>query len=837
MNRPIVVGVMGILLTSMQNIYAEEKQSAIHIGKYTFPAALSSMLAQGFTVPVYLKFEEDLVVGEHKSQQKIADAVVEFKDNQLFIRKVIFDETNQKTELSTEVKDKIKTLDQAFDEDMQLELGPDASLTFDLKSLYLELKVNKSALGTKLIKRSGVLGESTTSNFSSILNYRLGASYSDFDSRTTSSTFVNLDSVSSIEEHHFIANGSFYSNDSETDFDLYRALYERDFEGNRLAVGMMDTWSMQSIASLSALNSSKIYGVTYGNKSSTVIEDKKQTLVPILVFLPSAGTIQVYRDGRLLSIQNFSMGSHELDTSTFPMGVYNVEVKTVINGQETSSSIAQVNKTNARQSSVTGQLSWQAFGGMLEYSKKRDDQEIKNNQKTWLMGVAAAKNYAYFSGVGLTSTLYGFDENFVAELESNIAFTSNTNFNFQSMLASDGSYRAGTSLSYNLPKGYANLWGAFDISEIGDKLYFTDSKNYSLGMSLNLNQVHRKLGMLTLNYSDDIKRDNSVLNVEYFQNLFTNRYVDMQVRMGLQRSDYDNQKNYNDKYIYFDLRLPFSRWFSAGINTRNKNILANASYKQNFSDQLINTVGIDVSQMLNRRNNEDLMDNFTASGYVGYTAKYNSGNLSMSASRNNYSVNYTSEGSAATSGKNLVLGNHNLSSGVIIETGLKDKGSMAAQINGQNYTLTGKNNFIPLAPYADYVIELMNDKTSIDSVSIAEGRKSRVTLYPGNVALLQPEVKQMVTIFGRVYYPNGELAANANIHNHIGKTKTDNKGEFSLDVDKRYPVLTLIEANGDICESTLQLEHARGAAWLGDVRCQYKPTSSLKNSLEAARHD
>ncbi|WP_353170329.1 CS1-pili formation C-terminal domain-containing protein [Acinetobacter rudis] len=837
MNRLMVVGVMGILLASMQNVRAEEKTSVIHIGKYTFPAALSSMLAQGFTVPVYLKFEEDLVVGDNKSQQKVADAVVEYQNNQLYVKKIIFDESNQTTELSAGVKESIQSLDQAFGPDMQLSIGPDAALTFDLKSLYMELKVNKSALGTKLIKRSDVLGDSTTENFSSVLNYRLGASYSDFDNRSTSSTYINLDSVSSIEEHHFIANGSFYSSDSDTSFDLYRALYERDFEGNRLAVGMMDTWSMQSIASLNALNSSKIYGVTYGNKSSTVIEDKKQTLVPILVFLPSAGTIQVYRDGRLLSIQNFSMGSHELDTSTFPMGVYNVEVKTVINGQETSSTIAQVNKTNGRQSSVTGQLSWQAFGGMLEYSKRHNYGQIDNNEKTWLMGVAAAKNYAYLSGVGLTSTLYGFDTNFVAEFEGNVAVTSNTNFNLQTMFATDRSYRAATSINYSLPKGYASVWGAFDISEIGDDLYFTDSKNYSLGFSVNFNQFYRKLGMLTFNYSDDLKRSNSVMNVEYFQNIFSNRYVDMQVRTGLQRSDYDTQKSYNDKYIYFDLRLPFSRWFSAGVNTRNRNVFANASYKQNFNDQVINSVGVDISQMLNRRNNEDIVDNFTASGYVGYAAKYNSGNLSVSASRNSYSANYSSEGSMATSGNNWVLGNHNLSSGVIIETGLKDKGSMAAQINGQSYTLTGKNNFIPLAPYAEYVIELMNDKKSVDSVSIAEGRKSRVTLYPGNVALLQPEVKQMVTIFGRVYYPNGEPAANANIHNHIGKTKTDAKGEFSLDVDKRYPVLTLIEANGDVCESTLQLEHARGAAWLGDVRCQYKPTSSNKNSLEAARHD
>lgn len=837
MNRQIVVWGGIALLINAQDIYAEDAANTIRIGNYTFPTALSNMLAQGFSVPVYLKFEQDQVVGDNKSQQKIADAIVEYKDGQLFIQKIIFDESNQTTELSPEVKAQIKTLNKAFNPDMTLDIGPDATLTFDLKSLYMELKVDKAALGTKLIKRSDVLGASTTPNFSSVLNYRFGASYSDFDDRTTSSSYINFDSVSAVKEHHFIANGSLYSNDSNTNVELYRALYERDFEGNRLAVGMMDTWSMQSIASLNALNASKVYGATYGNKSSTVIQDQKQSLVPILVFLPSAGVVQVYRDGKLLSIQNFSMGSHELDTSTFPMGVYNVEVKTIVNGQETGSNIAQVNKTNGRQSSVTGQLSWQAFGGMLEYTKKAKNDRLNTDSKTWLMGVAAAKNYALFSGLGLSSTLYAFDKNVVAEAETNISFSPNINFNLQGMLASDRSYRTSSSLSYSFPKGYGSLWSGFNVSEMGDNLYFTDTKNYNLGFSVNFKQMHPKLGMLTVNYSDDVKRHNKLTNVEYFQDIFTNRYVDVKVRAGIQRSDYDFQKNSNDKYIYFDVRLPFSRWFSAGLNSRNSNVFANASYKQNFENSVINSVGIDTSQLVKSKDGGPSADDFSLSGYLGYTAKYNSGNLSVSAARSSYSLNYTSQGSLATSGNNLVLGNSNFNSGVIIETGLKDKGSMAAQINGVNYTLTGNNNFIPLAPYSEYVVELMNNRNSVDSVSIGEGRKSRVTLYPGNVALLQPEVKQMVTIFGRVYYPNGELAANANIHNHIGKTKTDANGEFSLDVDRRYPVLTLVETNGDICESTLKLDGARGAAWLGDVRCQYKPTSSNKNSLEAARHD
>ncbi|MCP6600638.1 hypothetical protein NL513_30130, partial [Klebsiella pneumoniae] len=64
---------------------------------------------------------------------------------------------------------------------------------------------------------------------------------------------------------------------------LYRSMYERDYQGRRLAMGMVDTWNLQSIASMSALNSSRIYGVSYGNKSSSQTQDNTLALVPVTV--------------------------------------------------------------------------------------------------------------------------------------------------------------------------------------------------------------------------------------------------------------------------------------------------------------------------------------------------------------------------------------------------------------------------------------------------------------------------------------------------------------------------------------------------------------------------
>lgn len=160
-------------------------------------------------------------------------------------------------------------------------------------------------------------------------------------------------------------------------------------------------------------------------------------------------------------------------------------------------------------------------------------------------------------------------------------------------------------------------------------------------------------------------------------------------------------------------------------------------------------------------------------------------------------------------------------SGVIINSDIKGSGSMVAKVNGQNYSISGKNTFIPLPPYSNYEIQLMNSGQSSDSFDIVSGRNKSVVLYPGNIALYQPEVRQLVTVFGRLKSPEGEYIKYASIRNHIGRTKTDQNGEFSMDVDVRYPVISLLQDDQrTICEADLNLQGARGALWVGEVTCE-----------------
>ncbi|WP_421667197.1 TcfC E-set like domain-containing protein [Proteus terrae] len=85
--------------------------------------------------------------------------------------------------------------------------------------------------------------------------------------------------------------------------------------------------------------------MTYGNNSSSKVNHSQLSLTPITVFLPSAGEVRIYREGKLLSIQSFPMGNFEVDTAPLPFSIYQVEVEVVIDGKVHAKQTQTVNKT------------------------------------------------------------------------------------------------------------------------------------------------------------------------------------------------------------------------------------------------------------------------------------------------------------------------------------------------------------------------------------------------------------------------------------------------------------------------------------------------------------
>ncbi|WP_440994849.1 TcfC E-set like domain-containing protein [Cysteiniphilum litorale] len=67
--------------------------------------------------------------------------------------------------------------------------------------------------------------------------------------------------------------------------------------------------------------------LSFYSSNNLLLNKSQGSLIPIILFIPRQSTVRVYKDNNLLSIQNFELGTHELNTANFPGGVYPVRIE------------------------------------------------------------------------------------------------------------------------------------------------------------------------------------------------------------------------------------------------------------------------------------------------------------------------------------------------------------------------------------------------------------------------------------------------------------------------------------------------------------------------------
>lgn len=817
----IALSIMSVIFSNAIN--ANELKS-IKIGGYVIPPAFVVALEEGMSIPVFLRLDNESQ--QSQSENKIADAIIIIEQGKIKLANIHLVDGNKGPQLNKVLIEKIEQQqDTFFNENNGIVIDNNATLKLNISSFNLSLDVDKQAFSPKKRMRQFALGDSSVNAISAVTNYDLGVFQSQVkNSNNSSSSYFNLDTLFAIAEHHLNINASAYSiGKSNSSVDLYRAMYERDFNGFRFAIGLMSTWNLQSIASLTTLSSSKIYAASIGNNSSSVVVNKQYSLTPIYAFLNSPGEVRIYRQGKLLNIQNFPMGNYEVDTSVLPFGIYDVTIETVVDGKIVTTQNQTINKSFGAMTAGSDKINWEVYGGYVDFDKKNyvrgEDSHSQTPSKSYLLGGSLAKGFPVLSGLNLTMSNYGFDKYLVNETSVNLSVNEYVSVSWQGMIENHGSHRNIGTISVNIPEGYGSIWASKEKTIIKGDLPLYDADSYSYGGTFNFDKIIDRTGSFTISNTRDSRVGSDSINYEYSNTLFSGSYGTIGLRTGVQRYHYDNQNSTNEKYINLDFSLPLTTWISTGISSTNGNIKANIYANKSFEDSVITNAGVSVSKLVRDKNNGE--SDISTLAYASYDMKYNSGTVTINRpDSDRINGNLTSRGSVAYGGGKITPSGQQGKAGVIINSSIQGDGSMVAQVNGQNYPISGKNTFIPLSPYSDYDIQLMNDGKSKDSFDIVSGRSKSVTLYPGNIAIYQPEVRQLVTVFGRLKSPAGEFIKYASIRNHIGRTKTDHNGEFSMDVDVRYPVISLLqEDEKTICEADLNLEGARGALWLGDVTC------------------
>lgn len=716
-------------------------------------------------------------------------------------------------------------------DDTEYELDDGASLQFDVLKMQARLQVSQASF-VATHASSEYLGPST-SGFSGVINYSANA----FQAKDEDlNGYLTLNTLSSYNEHHLMLDGSFYAgaNGADPEADLDRALYERDFHGRQLAIGRVEGWGMQSFASVSTMDDQSFVGASYGNNSQSYVDKSSVSLIPISLYLPSSGEARVFRNGRLIDIQRFSLGSHMLDTSRLPAGIYNVTVRIVIGGEVESSRQYRVNKP-VQDSIPGGGFAWQVWGGYTSYdddygsdhdfdssdqilSDDREENDSKRYDDDAVFGVSIA---SHWHELMWSASLYQKGETSVLESSLSYPLMNQLNLDISTLAASDGSGQFMPSLTYQT--SFGSLWANASNTNEGDELNLDEDASWTVGGDIDLSKWIEQLGTLSASYEEDYEsgsfsgeRTGQYTRLDYSQTIFSNDYSLLRLNLGINNSSYKGDDD-NEQYVSITFSLPVSGTMQAGLSHDSDGTDLDLEYERLF-DGAIKSVGGNVS--LNMGHEDERLDSYNL--YSDYQTRYVAGAVGFMGDSDTYNTSVDARGGVAWRGRHLAAGNAQGHSGIVVELPadvVEQDRELVAQINGNRYPLNQHKTLIPLEPYHAYEVQILTGDYSKGAYNVDQSAQE-ITLYPGNIITINPVVKRMVTVFGRLMDESGVPMASIGVHNHIGRTVTDDDGYFSIDVSTLHPEVNVSLTQGPHARADVPIESiTESAVWMGDLTC------------------
>ncbi|MFQ2200072.1 CS1-pili formation C-terminal domain-containing protein [Aeromonas hydrophila] len=791
-----------------------EPNAPQHIANVIIPASFASALRDGLSVPVYLRYQDQASGTDTVTEESIGNATLLLKGQQLHLLNIDFTAAQQQSLLSDSLLAMLSTdNERPFDSDGKLVINADASMLLDLVSMQLNIEVSRSAFSQSQLASKSIALSPSVNELTSVHRYNLGYSFTNQEAGYLDSNFTQLGSTFGYGAHHLLLDGSLYNmGESQQAGQFYKAMYERDLEDRRIAAGMVSTWDLQTLGMVTALNSGRIYGLSYGNQAQSRQSTANESTSPVQVFMPANGEVRISREGRLIALQTLPIGNHPLDTASFPSGIYNVTVEVYVDGRLIETTTQRVTKLGGGNQFVDV-WGWQWWGGWMESS-------LDGQSDSPLFGASVSRTV---DALTFSGTSYAFNDALVGESGIQWQAHEQLGLGLQTMFSSDGSWRAASNTSFQVTNNIS-LWASQETLHNGNRLKLSESELYLLGVNLHLGGLLEGLGQISYNTTHDKKMGTDRSYLDYYQHLYSGRYGNLSMWISLQSNDASLDR-FSNKSLTLDYTLPLGQLFSLGMSSNEQGqTTANLSYQQQL-EGVINQASFNAQRVLNDSNTASP----ALSGTLGFEHRAISGTTTLGRTSNgDLNGNLIARGALATTGDHLMAsGKGNATAGLLIDTGMSRQGQMLAKVNGQDYPLQGERSFLALPPYQEYEIELLNSKTSLDSYEINTG-KQRHTLFPGNVATMDAShfIREMITVFGVMRAEDGSLITNARLDNHIGTTVTNEAGEFSLDVDKTNPMLTF-KQNGEYCEAELDIKLESGAAWVGDVICRGLPTYAM----------
>lgn len=641
------------------------------------------------------------------------------------------------------------------------------------------------------------------SGLSSILNYQFYNSY------TKNSSPYSLSINNSLRYQNSLLQTDYTLSNNDQYGSLNSMYYQREWHELAFQSGLMgNTGSTNNFNSTNYSFSGKAIIAQLSSSNSLRTNINTPSLSPIQIFLNNEATIRVYRDTQLISVQNFGIGLHELDTTGFPSGVYPIKIETVVNDNIVNTQFETVNKPQSLNRLNSNGYGFNVFAGI--------GQQIRHSSFNLPYAGASYQRALTPNWLGGISS-YVIDDLVVAELANEIYLPWEINANLNSAFDQQGGYGINANITRNWFKRLSTNLNYNRSKKSHTLSPFANTQSYGIYSSLNIN--HWLANSISLGYSRNMIKHNDRYNASYYVNLFKTRNLNISGNVSWQYNSGTTQPHKQYYTIGITLNYYFENRSSLYVNNRyqtnSKAIGSAITYNPTINSEHIDRISSSVS---NEGNNTSIYSG------IDLTFPWLSGNIGATVGKSTQttlSINSGIRGQISLTPDHLMLSSkNNTSSGVLINLKGPKDATMYAVINGSRHKVSTGKNFIPLSAYKAYSLYFLNGENQYSYGH--NGNQVDFTLYPATIHTLDYDIYRVSQVSGQLLDLNGSPLSFARIENHVGTSYSDESGFFMLDVSHSIPTVD-VSLNDTRCIKNL--EHAvngnaqKSFIWVGTLQC------------------
>ncbi len=671
---------------------------------------------------------------------------------------------------------------------------PIASVIFDESRFRVDVFVNRRFLLTREANVSKYLPPSDAKGLSFMQNFAAAFSgtRSDVDDADNDDYSIYGNSLLAKGENSLRANWDYSRNQHFSVSSLYG---QREFEGVSYRAGMVSSEGF----GLSFTSDRILAGVRLGSSNNTRTDTNFSGGMPLDVFLTTRGRVEVRKDNRLIASYFLEAGSQQLDTSAFPSGAYDIDIKTF---DEQGNLQNTETRFFAKQFDLPPEGEWRYFLETGKVMNRAGDDVLPEMTDQVLARAGVSRRIVEtlagtFSAAINTESALGeaglFHLGYRYEINPSIMVGSNGAYGFNVIAR----YTFGD-VAFNA--SHRQLWNDdYDASQVEEDLPALLGESFRQSSYSLTTPVYT--GNASYRFSENKTGDEDVTRthtVSYRANLY--RIADMDIDLDASYSQSDDDKIAllaltfrlrNDNWAYRVNPKAERRW-NDNNNTRSERARLQATWDDNdiFDSTVRAGLGVEAGT------GDELYD---ARLEVGNT--WGRGDVAVNhVQGDNNTTSYTASfrSSFMTNGKHIALGGEqSAESALMVNVNGSDGDVFDVTINGQRrgYAVVGRPSLVPLSPYEQYAVSI---SPAGEAMYDFDERERSVTLYPGNVVSLDYDAVALQLLFGRLLM-DGQPLTSAKITGGLYPADSDDAGLFQLELRADKKVIDVQLQHGQVC--------------------------------------